>query len=136
MHIFLSHVLVFVLTFLNSPDGCTEEVDFISVSVPLQDGPHVIRVICGTKRPPMLMSNGVIMDVTFVSRSTSSARGFSAVYKFVTGKPPPPPHQSTSPLYKPQRVINGGYAMTSLDGSALVYKPGVTSTAQVLFIAA
>jgi len=56
-----------------------------------------IGVFCGNKRPPMLMSDGVKLDVTFISRSSASStssaaarphpgRGFSATFHFVTGK--------------------------------------------------
>jgi len=59
------------------------------VSVPLANRPRNIGVFCGSKRPPKLMSNDVNLDVTFVSHATSStsaAKGFTAVYSFVTGE--------------------------------------------------
>jgi len=69
--------------------GSCERVDSVAVSVPLANGPRIIGIFCGSKRPPRLMSTGVNLDVTFVSHvtsSTSSARGFTAIYNFVTGQ--------------------------------------------------
>jgi len=72
-----------------SRTGSCEEVDSVAVSVPLANGPRIIGIFCGSKRPPKLMSNDVNLDVTFVSHATSlasSAKGFTAIYNFVTGQ--------------------------------------------------
>jgi len=69
--------------------GSCEDVDSVSVSVPLANGPRVIGIFCGSKRPARLMSNDLSLEVTFKSHETSSAssaKGFSAVYSFVTGQ--------------------------------------------------
>jgi len=69
--------------------GSCEEVDSVAVSVPLANGPRIIGIFCGSKRPPKLMSNDVNLDVTFasyVTSSTSSTKGFTAIYNFVTGQ--------------------------------------------------
>jgi len=71
--------------------GSCEEVDSVAVSVPLANGPRIIGIFCGSKRPPRLMSNDVSLDVTFLSHATtsaSSAKGFTAIYNFVTGQWP------------------------------------------------
>jgi len=62
----------------------------VAVSVPLANGQsRIIGIFCGRKRPPKLMSNGINLDVIFSSyaaSSTSSAKGFTAIYNFVTGQ--------------------------------------------------
>jgi len=77
------------LPFFMFRTGICEEVDSVAVSVPVANGPRIIAIYCGSKRPQKLMSNDVNLVVTFVSHatsSTSSAKGFTAVYNFVTGK--------------------------------------------------
>ena len=69
--------------------GSCEEVDSVAVSVHLADRARIIGVFCGNKQPPTLMSNDVNLDVKFVSHATSSvssAKGFTAIYNFVTGE--------------------------------------------------
>ena len=63
-----------------------EDVDSVTASVIIGGQARDIGVYCGSKRPPMLMSNDNRMEVVFTSRGSSRARGFKAIYKFVTGK--------------------------------------------------
>ena len=45
-----------------------------------------IGVYCGSKRPPMLMSHDNRLEVLFnAANQQSQAKGFKAIYKFVTG---------------------------------------------------
>ena len=62
-----------------------EEVDSITVSVVIGGQLRDIGIYCGTKRPPMLMSNGARLEVLFVSGASSASRGFSLVFNFATG---------------------------------------------------
>jgi len=90
---------IFSLSLQSGPDcndhecifrtGSCEEVDSLAVNIPLTNGPRTIGIFCGSKRPPKLMSNGVNLDVLFISHatsSTSSVKGFAAIYNFVTGQ--------------------------------------------------
>ena len=63
-----------------------DDVDAVTVSITIGGEPRDIGVYCGSKRPPMLMSNDNRMEITFISHSASAAKGFKAEYKFVTSK--------------------------------------------------
>lgn len=58
----------------------------MTVGVFIDSQPRDLGVYCGSKRPPMLMSNDNRMEVIFHSVGPASgAKGFKADYKFVTG---------------------------------------------------
>ena len=61
-------------------------MDSVTVSIMINDQSKDIGVYCGKKRPPMLMSNGNRLEVTFTSKTMSQTKGFKAIYKFVEGK--------------------------------------------------
>ena len=69
-----------------------DDVDSVIVSVTINDERRDIGVYCGSKLPPVLMSNDNRMEVMFISRPGSSSsgghsnRGFNASYSFVEGK--------------------------------------------------
>ena len=56
------------------------------MSITIGGEPRDIGVYCGSRRPPMLMSNDNRMEVTFISHVASNAKGFKAQYQFVTGE--------------------------------------------------
>ena len=67
------------------------DVDSITVRSAPPDGDVGLRdlnVYCGMRRPPMLMSSSASMELLFVTgpQSENTARGFTLVFEFVTGK--------------------------------------------------
>ena len=69
--------------------SCSESnQDAILVSVKVKDIKREIGRYCWNTKTHKLMSSGQKLDVSFVShdRGPSTARGFNATYKFVTGK--------------------------------------------------
>ena len=66
-------------------DRCKDS-DSLTVNTYIDGNPHYIAVYCGKKKPEKLMSSEQRMDVVFTSHSAiSTASGFHATYKFVTG---------------------------------------------------
>ena len=64
-----------------------EGMDSVSISVLIDSEPHNLGVYCGSKQPPMLMSNNNHMEVIFTAvTGPTAATGFSATYNFVTGE--------------------------------------------------
>ena len=68
--------------------GCScEGMDSVSISILIDNMPHNLGVYCGSKQPPILMSNNNHMEVIFTALAGSSdATGFTATYNFVTGE--------------------------------------------------
>ena len=65
----------------------SDEGDTITVIIYIDDERKELGEYCGQKKPPVLMSNGVKMEVVFKSDSKmkSGVSGFKFEYKFRTG---------------------------------------------------
>ena len=66
-----------------------EDVDSVMIMITVSGEPREIGVYCGSKLPPLLMSNNNQMEVVFTthsSRTTHNSLGFRAHYSFVTGQ--------------------------------------------------
>lgn len=59
-----------------------EEVDNVAIDL----GAGQPYLYCGSRRPPLLMSAGSQMHITFTAVTSSTAAGFSATFAFVTGE--------------------------------------------------
>ena len=68
------------------------EVDSLTVNINVNGEPTDLGLYCGSKLPPMLMSNEPHMSVIFNTikgGARQGARGFNASFSFVTGKRQP-----------------------------------------------
>lgn len=61
--------------------------DKVTVSIQVDNSyPETLMVLCGTKLPPAIMSNGPFLQLRFEAMTKNSqARGFKFQYQFVTG---------------------------------------------------